>query len=177
MAKIYHVIQIKLIQLGHENVHMITDLPAKHIQALSQWQTFLRVLPTRWRQKSTGIDMEQNYVTVTLCIDEYPVDKFNNFVPRRYHLPVLPVAMHIQRVLIMDKIAKHFTDSIRLVLHLEMQTASLRSVVALLGRLRCARIRRWIHDVRPCFSSCFSRYIAFTLCMWSYGKRGVWMQH
>ena len=25
-------------------------------------------LPTRWRQKSTGIDMEQNYVTVTLCI-------------------------------------------------------------------------------------------------------------
>jgi len=23
--------------------------------------------PTRWRQKSTGIDMEQNYVTVTLC--------------------------------------------------------------------------------------------------------------
>jgi len=25
-------------------------------------------LPTRWRQKSTGIDMEQNYVTVTVCI-------------------------------------------------------------------------------------------------------------
>ena len=25
-------------------------------------------LPTRWRQKSTGIDMEQNYVTVTRCI-------------------------------------------------------------------------------------------------------------
>jgi len=25
-------------------------------------------LPTRWRQKSTGIDMEQNDVTVTLCI-------------------------------------------------------------------------------------------------------------
>ena len=33
-----------------------------------QWQPSLRVLPTRWRQKSTGIDMEQNYVTVTLCI-------------------------------------------------------------------------------------------------------------
>jgi len=44
---------------------MITDLPIKRILALSQWQT---VLPTRWRQKSTGIDMEQNYVTVTLCI-------------------------------------------------------------------------------------------------------------
>jgi len=25
-------------------------------------------LPTRWQQKSTGIDVEQNYVTVTLCI-------------------------------------------------------------------------------------------------------------
>ena len=30
---------------------------------------FSRVLPTRWRQKTTGIDMEQNHVTVTLCID------------------------------------------------------------------------------------------------------------
>jgi len=27
-----------------------------------------RVLPTRWRQKSIGIDMEQNYVTVTQYI-------------------------------------------------------------------------------------------------------------
>jgi len=27
-----------------------------------------RSLPTRWRQKSTGIDMEQNDVTITLCI-------------------------------------------------------------------------------------------------------------
>ena len=26
------------------------------------------VLPTRWRQKSTGIEMAQNYVTVTVCI-------------------------------------------------------------------------------------------------------------
>ena len=24
-------------------------------------------LPTKWRQESTGIDMEQNYVTVTTC--------------------------------------------------------------------------------------------------------------
>jgi len=31
MAKIYHVIQIKLNQLGYENVSMITDLPTKHI--------------------------------------------------------------------------------------------------------------------------------------------------
>jgi len=29
---------------------------------------FSEFLPTRWWQKSTGIDMEQNYVTVTPCI-------------------------------------------------------------------------------------------------------------
>ena len=29
---------------------------------------FSEFLPTRWRQKSTGIDMEQNYVTITLCV-------------------------------------------------------------------------------------------------------------
>jgi len=29
---------------------------------------FSEFLPTRWRQKSTGIDMEQNYATVTVCI-------------------------------------------------------------------------------------------------------------
>jgi len=46
---------------------MITDLPRKRIYALSQWQTFLRFLPTRWRQKSTGIDAERNYVNITLC--------------------------------------------------------------------------------------------------------------
>ena len=28
---------------------------------------FSEFLPARWRQKSTGIDIEQNYVTVTLC--------------------------------------------------------------------------------------------------------------
>ena len=31
----------------------------------------MRVSPTRWRRKPAGIDMEQNYVTVTLCI-AYP---------------------------------------------------------------------------------------------------------
>jgi len=29
---------------------------------------FSEFLPARWRQKSTGIDMEQNYVTVAPCI-------------------------------------------------------------------------------------------------------------
>ena len=32
---------------------------------------FSEFLPTRWRQKSTGIDMKQNYVTVTQCIYEH----------------------------------------------------------------------------------------------------------
>ena len=47
MANICHVIQIKLNRNG------------KH---------FSEFLPTGWRQKSTGIDTEQNYVTVRLCI-------------------------------------------------------------------------------------------------------------
>jgi len=29
---------------------------------------FLSVLPTRWQRKTAGVDMKQNYVTVTLCI-------------------------------------------------------------------------------------------------------------
>ena len=33
---------------------------------------FSEFLPTRWRQKSTGIDIEQNYVTVTLSIYNLP---------------------------------------------------------------------------------------------------------
>ena len=28
----------------------------------------MRVLPTKWRRKPAGIDMERNYVTVTLCM-------------------------------------------------------------------------------------------------------------
>jgi len=47
---------------------MITDLPTDAYLSAITVTNFLRVLPTRWRQKSTGIDMEQNYVTVTLCI-------------------------------------------------------------------------------------------------------------
>jgi len=63
MAKIYHVIQIKLNQLIWENVHMITCLTAITVtNILSEF------LPTWWRQKLTGIDTEQDYVTVTLCI-------------------------------------------------------------------------------------------------------------
>ena len=32
---------------------------------------FSEFLPTRWWQKSTGIDTEQDYVTVNLCIGGY----------------------------------------------------------------------------------------------------------
>jgi len=67
MAKTYRVIQITL---NHFKKMSVSDLPTKRIKALSQRQTYMRVLPTRWRQKSTGTDMEQNYVTVTLCIEK-----------------------------------------------------------------------------------------------------------
>ena len=66
MANIYCVIQIKSNQLVSENVHMITDLPTQRIKRYHSDKHFSEFLPTRWRQKSTGIDMEQNYVTVTL---------------------------------------------------------------------------------------------------------------
>ena len=33
-----------------------------------QWQTILGVLPTRWRRKPAGTDMDRNYATLTLCI-------------------------------------------------------------------------------------------------------------
>jgi len=69
MAKFYRVIQIKLNELVSENVYMITDLPTKNIfKCYLGDEHFKEFLPTRWRQKSTGIDMEQNDVTVTLYI-------------------------------------------------------------------------------------------------------------
>jgi len=47
--------------------HRLTD--KAHLSAISMTDiAYLWVLPTRWRQKSTGIDMEQNYVIVALCI-------------------------------------------------------------------------------------------------------------
>ena len=49
---------------------MITDLYQKSIfKRYYGDKHFSDFLPTRWRQKSTGRDMEQNYVAVTLCID------------------------------------------------------------------------------------------------------------
>jgi len=56
---------------------MTTDLPTKRILCvIIVTQTLLRVLPTRWRQKSTGINMEQTYVTVTLgTIQRFPLQQ------------------------------------------------------------------------------------------------------
>ena len=38
------------------STYMTTDLPTKCTEALSRWRTFLGVLPTRWRHKSTGTE-------------------------------------------------------------------------------------------------------------------------
>ena len=48
-----------LVNLVYENVCIITILPTKRISALSQWKTFMRVLPTHWHRY---------YVTVTQCM-------------------------------------------------------------------------------------------------------------
>jgi len=37
-----------------------------YLSAITMTSTFSEFLPTRWRQKTAGTDMEQNYVTVTL---------------------------------------------------------------------------------------------------------------
>jgi len=70
MAKIYRVIQVGLgLKLNQvENVHTMTDLPKSLFKHHHSDKHLSEFLPTRWRQKSTGIDTEQNYVTVTLCI-------------------------------------------------------------------------------------------------------------
>jgi len=47
---------------------MIINLPTKRILAMSHSNNNLSVLPTRWRRKPGGIDMERNYVDVTVCI-------------------------------------------------------------------------------------------------------------
>ena len=47
---------------------MITDLSTQRIYRYHSDRHFSELLPTRWRQKSTGIDMEQTCATVTLFI-------------------------------------------------------------------------------------------------------------
>jgi len=69
MAKICRVIQIKLNQFKKMSIWSLTYQQSVFERYRSD-KRFSEFLPTRWRQKSTGIDMEQNYVTVTLCIDQ-----------------------------------------------------------------------------------------------------------
>ena len=46
---------------------VVTSLPTKRISAISQWKTFITVLPTRWRRKPAGIEITllSPYVTLT----------------------------------------------------------------------------------------------------------------
>jgi len=67
MAKIYRVIQIKLKSVSlRKNDHMITDLRSvfKRDRSDKHLSEFL-VFTLNITAKSTGIDMKQNYVTVT----------------------------------------------------------------------------------------------------------------
>jgi len=43
--------------LVYENVCMIVSSPTERISAISQWKTFTRVLPARWRRKPAGIEI------------------------------------------------------------------------------------------------------------------------
>jgi len=45
--------------VGLWNVRMIISLPTKRklISVISQWKTFIRVLPTGWQQKPAGIEI------------------------------------------------------------------------------------------------------------------------
>jgi len=40
----------------------------QNVFVTAEQQTFLRVLPRGWQRNPAGIDMERNYVTVTLCV-------------------------------------------------------------------------------------------------------------
>ena len=66
----FHYICGKEINLTDESIFVDSTteayLSATTVTNISQ--SFLNVLPTIGRQKPTGIDMEQNYVTVTNCI-------------------------------------------------------------------------------------------------------------
>ena len=59
---------------------MIAGLPTKCISAISQWKTFIRVLPTSWRRKPAGIEITplSPYVyTVVEGVEFRTVDVFH----------------------------------------------------------------------------------------------------
>jgi len=61
---------IKLSQSVYEKCNDQQLTNKAHLSAIAVTSIF-RVLPTRWRRKPAGIDTEQNYVTVTLCIQHF----------------------------------------------------------------------------------------------------------
>ena len=89
-AKIYRVIQIKLNQLVY--VHMITPTYQQSVfKRYHRGKHFSEFSPTRWRQKSTGIDMKEQQrnnaiknVSLTVffiyCVCLFPFAKFFSFL-------------------------------------------------------------------------------------------------
>jgi len=63
--------------LVYENVYMVISLPTKRISVISQWKTFIRVLPTRWRRKPAGIEFTSllPYADIT-CSELCSIVKF-----------------------------------------------------------------------------------------------------
>ena len=68
MAKIDRAVQIKLNQLFKKSSTWSLTYQQSVFKRYHSEKHYSEFLPTRRRQQSTGIDMEQNYVTVTLCI-------------------------------------------------------------------------------------------------------------
>jgi len=68
MAKIYRVIQIILNQIVQKCPTVQSFTNKMYLSAVTVANISKCYLHTRWRQKSTAISMEQNYVTVILCI-------------------------------------------------------------------------------------------------------------
>ena len=77
MAKIYHVIQINWTSLLKMSTWSLTYQQSVFKRYHSD-NHFSEFLPTRWRRKSTVIDMEQNYVTVSLRIHLWLICYFDD---------------------------------------------------------------------------------------------------
>jgi len=62
----------KLNHFGVKRVYMVSWSLTYQQNVFRKYHSrpnrFLSGLPTRWRRKTAGVDMKQNYVTVTLCV-------------------------------------------------------------------------------------------------------------
>jgi len=76
MAKIYRVIEIKLKQFKKMSIQSLTYQQSV-FKSYHSDRHFSEFLPTRRRQKSTGIDMKQNYVTDTQFITPSYLNRFS----------------------------------------------------------------------------------------------------